>query len=263
MAGAVQQAAGSEQAEPGCGLLVLPNEVLVHLLRFIALRDVPSVARACRRLHALRAEYVWHALAREHGPRWGELDGRLDRLMGEGRSAAAVRLPRAWPALASTGMAQRVLVAACRHGRDALVRLLLDAPSVNAAANEHEAFRTACRRGHVHAATLLMEATRSQLSDVRTLDLMLSTSMRALPESLGQLTSLQTLDLQECSSLTALPESLGQLTSPQTLDVWGCSSLTALPESLGQLAALRRLTLRGRSSPASLPESLRALPIAR
>jgi Leucine-rich repeat (LRR) protein len=92
-----------------------------------------------------------------------------------------------------------------------------------------------------------MEATRSQLSDMRTLDLVRSTSMRALPESLGQLTSLQTLNLGECSSLRALPESLGQLTSLEWLSVWGCLSLT-LPESLRALPSLR-ISSRRHSSP--------------
>ena len=49
----------------GSRLLDLPCEVLVHILRFILLHDVPSVASACRLLHALRAEYIWHALSRK------------------------------------------------------------------------------------------------------------------------------------------------------------------------------------------------------
>jgi hypothetical protein len=90
-------------------LLDLPNELLVHLLRFIGLGDVAGVARAWRGLRAQRAEWVWHVLAREQAAQGKRHEARLGRVMGSDCCAASERLPGAWRALAGAGLASGVL----------------------------------------------------------------------------------------------------------------------------------------------------------
>ena len=220
------------------GLLDLPREVLVHILRFIELRDVPSVASACRLLHALRAEYTWHALARHVAEKGNAcLDSRLDRLMGREQSAASVRLPRG--RLLATDVANRMIVAACRYGRIEHVRLLLADPRVDPSVRSNAAIRWASEFGHadvvkllladprVDPATMVIEAffiaARNGHADV------MEVLLRGHP---GPLASTTSLGLQLCKSLSALPESLGNLTHLQKLDLSYCSSVTTLPKSL-------------------------------
>jgi hypothetical protein len=165
----------------------------VHVLRFIAVRDVASVVRACRRLRALQAECIWHVLARKHAAREELLDEHLSRLMESDCCTAIVRLPGTWPRSAGAGLASRVLVAACEHGRGELVRALLGSGSVDpavdnttwrfggrartvgrmscaccwptrASTRQHEAFVEACENGHAEVAELLL-ATMAQFFD--------------------------------------------------------------------------------------------------
>jgi hypothetical protein len=67
----------------------LPNEVLVLVLRYLPSRDAGCAASVCRRLYALRGEYVWHAALRDFA-----LDQHLVRQL----SLAQYPEPRVWPA---------------------------------------------------------------------------------------------------------------------------------------------------------------------
>ena len=81
--------------------------MLVHILHFIELHDVPSVANTCRRLHEPRAKYAWHAFALLAARGDAYLNDCLYRLMGSEQSASAARLPRPWPALLASGASRR------------------------------------------------------------------------------------------------------------------------------------------------------------